>query len=169
MDISLLEVRDYALAARRDDCWYRVRHSAEQKWITWPACSSGKEISGETCVPQYGSRCKVIERRAASGRSPVPGALVFGNRPDEDTGVTFRSSIATTLRRSHAIPWPVHRSIRSCKLTQPTLSSGSMWPSLPRVFLKRQLFSALRNQAGHCHLMVQPKDAPFMRRAVKRV
>ena len=67
-------------------------------------------------MPQYGSRCKAIDRRAASGRGPVLGTLEFGNRPDEDTGVAFWTNIATTLRRSHAIPRPAHRSICSCKL-----------------------------------------------------
>jgi hypothetical protein len=54
MDVSLLECRelswdvDYALAARFEERTYRVRHSSEQKCKTWPGCSKGNEISGET-------------------------------------------------------------------------------------------------------------------------
>ncbi len=97
-------------------------------------------------MPHHGSRCKGIADRETSG----PGA---------DTGVAFRRSMATSLRTSHAIPRPVHRFIRSCKLTRPTLSSGSLWPSLPRVFSRRLLIAASKNQAGRCHLNDQQMRA----------
>jgi len=48
MNISLLDFRGYALAARREERWYCVRQSSEQKCKTWPGCSKGNEISGET-------------------------------------------------------------------------------------------------------------------------
>ncbi len=57
MDVSLLEYcdlnqnDDYALAARCEERWYRVRHSSEQKCNIWPGSSKGNEISGETYVP----------------------------------------------------------------------------------------------------------------------
>jgi hypothetical protein len=67
MDVFLLEFRDYALAARCEERWYRERHSTEQKCNTWPACSKGKEISGETYVPHQGSRCKGTADRVSWG------------------------------------------------------------------------------------------------------
>jgi hypothetical protein len=109
IDVSLLEVRDYALAARRDDCWYRVRHSAEQKCKICPACSQGNEISGETYVPHQGSRYRGTADLITSG-----GGV--------GVGVTFCKILATSLRTSHAIPWLIHRSIRSRKLISLMLS-----------------------------------------------
>jgi len=106
MDMSLLEFRGYALAARREDCTYRARHSAEQKCKTWPACSRGNEISGEMCVPHHGSRCNGIAFRAAPRREP-------------DTGATSPNSMDKSLRKNHASPRLVHRSIRACRFTRP--------------------------------------------------
>ncbi len=85
--------------------------------------------------------------------APVEGGL------NVDTGVAFRKKVATSLRTSHAIPWPVHRSICSSKLTRPTLSSGSSWPGLPRMFAGRLNFSASGNQAGRRHLNDRLIDA----------
>jgi len=76
-----------------------------------------------------------------------------------DTGVAFRKKMATSFRTSHAIPWPVHRSICSSKLTRPTLSSGSSWPGLPRMFAGRLNFSASGKQAGRRHLNDRLIDA----------
>src|SRR5712692_11377205 len=91
MDMSLLELRGYALAARRKDCEYRARHSAEQKCKTWPACSRGNEISGEMCVPHNGSRCSAIAFRAAPRR-------------ELDMGATSRNTMDMSLRKNHPSP-----------------------------------------------------------------
>jgi hypothetical protein len=149
--------------------------------MTWPACSRGYETSGETWVPHHGSRCKGIAGRVTSGRDwvrvPLSGAPQVADAPkpalwrrrveptpvgpglNVDTGVACRKNVATILRISHAIPRPVHRSICSCKLTRPTLSSGSSWPSPPRMFSGRLKVSASRNQAGRSHLSDRLIDA----------
>ena len=103
-----------------------------------------------------------------SGRGRAPAPLLCGLHVElapvggglnVDTGVAFRKKMATSLRTSHAIPRPVHRSICSCILTRPTLSSGSPWPGLPRMFSGRLNFSASRNQAGRGHLNDRLIDA----------
>ena len=57
----------YALAAGHADREKQSRHSAEQKCLFRPACSSVNEISGETCVPQIGSRYSGIAAAADAG------------------------------------------------------------------------------------------------------
>jgi hypothetical protein len=113
-------------------------------------------------VPHHGSRSKEIAERVTPGCGRFAAPLLYG-LPEEpapvgarlnnvDAGVALRKSLATSLRISHAIPCPVHRSIRSCKLTRPTLSSGTSWPSLPRVSLRRLPHTAsVRTRPGRCH------------------
>jgi hypothetical protein len=96
--------------------------------------------------PHSGSRCKAIADRETS-------------EGEVGAGETFRRSMATSLRISHAIPRPVHRFILSCRLTRPTLSSGSLWPSPPRMLSRRLLFPRPKNQADRCHLMDPQIDA----------
>jgi hypothetical protein len=97
-------------------------------------------------------------------RAPLLGGLHVeparvGPGLNVDTGVAFRKNMATILRISHAIARPLHRSICSCKLTRPTLSSGSSSPSPPRMFSGRLTVTAYRNQAGRGHLSDRLIDA----------
>jgi hypothetical protein len=52
---------------------------------------------------------------------------------DSACGPALGKTLASSLRISQAIAWPIHRSIRSCIFTRLTLSSGLLWHSLPRV------------------------------------
>jgi hypothetical protein len=151
MDMSLLEFRSYALAARREDCEYRARHSAEQKCKTWPACSKGNEISGEMCVPHHGSRYRGIALRSAPRR-------------ELDAGATSRNTLDMSLRKNHASARLVHWSIRSSSFTRPDAFQRHV-VAQPAA---RALPTPAKSGAGEPSLPLPPESSP-MKSALKLV
>ena len=86
-------------------------------------------------MPHQGSRC--------NGR----GDRSSRERRAEDA-LELTKICANTLRSSHANPRPIHPSICCCKLTRSTLPSGSLRPSLPRVFSGNPLRSNPEEPGG---------------------
>ena len=167
MDVSLLEYLDYLPAAHQVKCWHSARPSAEQNCNTESPRFKGTEISGETRARRLNPAGSKGSLNEGSRSKEIAGNMLFGSAADAPP--RFPGISDASLRFTRVNPRSIQPSICCFDCTQPTLSSGSSWPSLPRVSSGSRNPTAPRKPGGPMPPESSIDKSAIGDRAIKRV